>query len=249
MALIKSANSSRLVKDAVVLDMGALDRQADRILIAAGAQADQILAEARAEARRLTDGADARGHAEGHERGLAEGRQAGRTEGHAEAIEQTSAEIQQLTESWRVALETWERNREAMQQEACEDVLRFAFMLAERIVHRVIQHDPAIVKDQLRTALTQVGRPTEVTIVVHPDDRPTVQEVLPELSGRLTDCKHVELRDDATLDRGGCRVKTRGGAVDASIRTQLNRIADALLPENPSLNIGEDAHAGAGGIT
>ena len=241
MALIKIANSHRIVKDAVVLDMAALDRQAERILTAAHAQVDQILAEARAEARRLTENAGAQGHAAGYELGLTEGRENGRVQGHTEAVEQSAAEIQQMTASFTSALESWEQARDAMQQEANEDILRFAFALAEKVIHRVIDHDATVVKDQLMAAICLVSRPHEITILVHPEDRPRLQELVPELTARLTECKHVEMVDDAMLDRGGCKVKTRGGAIDASIRTQLNRIAEALLPENPHLNIGDAA--------
>jgi flagellar biosynthesis/type III secretory pathway protein FliH len=36
--------------------------------------------------------------------------------------------------------------------------------------------------------------------------------------------------DDATVDAGGCRVDTDGGALDARLMTQLDRIADELVP-------------------
>src|SRR5436853_7410348 len=73
-ALIKNIQSDRLLKEAIVLDMGDLGRQADRLLSGARAEAQRLVDEARSEADRVIDGADQRGYSEGLERGLTEGR-------------------------------------------------------------------------------------------------------------------------------------------------------------------------------
>src|SRR5687767_7076452 len=104
MALIKSAKSGRLLKDAVVLDMGDLARQADRIRQSALVEAQRILAEAHAEAQRLIDGAAEQGRAEGFELGHSEGFAKGEQEGRDQALLQHSSQIQQLLTNWAAAL-------------------------------------------------------------------------------------------------------------------------------------------------
>src|SRR5688572_5299317 len=107
MALIKSAKSHRLLRDAVVLDMGDLARQAERIVENARTEAARIAQAAQEQAQRLIEGADVRGHAEGFERGRAAGHAQGLQEGRQQALAQLSDEIKRLEFNWRSALETW----------------------------------------------------------------------------------------------------------------------------------------------
>lgn len=230
MALIKGANSDRLLRDAIVLDMGDLDRQAQRILAEARAEAARIIEQGKAEAQRLIDGADERGYAQGFERGQTEGRQRGEQEGKAEALSQHAAHLQALTTAWTESLAKWEADRQAMLHDAGEDVIRFAFELAKKITHRVVQHDPTIVRDQLAEALRLLGRPTSVEVLVHPDDLALAEQALPELLAEIGRCQHAAVREDASIARGGCVVATIGGRIDATIDTQLERIAEALVP-------------------
>lgn len=231
MALIKPVNLSRQAKRAMVLDMGDLGRQAERMVETARVEAERIVSEARVQAQQLIDQADGRGFQQGLERGLSEGRAQGRQEGHDEALRQHAQEIQLLTESWNAALQSWHAQREQMLQEAREDLLQFAILAAQKIVNRAIRADPAIVQSQMAAALALLSRPTAVEISINPEDRALAGQVLESLLANLATCQHATLHDDATISRGGCVVCTAGGRVDATIETQLDRIIEALLPD------------------
>jgi flagellar assembly protein FliH len=234
MALIKYAKSQRLLKEAIVLDMGDLARQAERILQNAGAEARQILDRAHGESQALISNADQRGHAEGFERGYAEGVDAGEKQGAQQAFAQRNAQIDQLTSQWNVALQTWNQQRAAMLQEARDDILRFAFEVARQVVHRTVHADSSIVADQVAAALALLSRPTAIKVTIHPQDRPLVEQILPDLLAKLSSTVHATFATDEALVRGGCIVATEGGRVDASIETQLARIAEALIPQASS---------------
>lgn len=230
MPLLKSAHTTPMVKDAIVLDFGDLRGQADRLLDRAREEADAIRDEARTEAQKLIDEAAANGHAEGLERGLREGRTQGAHDGRAEALERTRAELDDLLESWRGALEGWERDRATMLLEAREEVLRFAVAFAEKIVCRTIEIDSTVVIDQVAAALALVVKPSSVTVAVHPDDRPLIADALGELQSRFDGCEHVTLLEQPAIDRGGCIVSTQGGSIDATIDRQIARMVETLLP-------------------
>jgi flagellar assembly protein FliH len=231
MALIKNSNAKRLMKDAVVLDLGDIQRQADALLEHARREADQILADARAAAQKLIDSASEIGHEQGLQKGLEEGSEQGRREGREEVIASLKPQLDELIGNWEKALEQWEREREEMLLAAREDVLRFAFALASKLTHRVIEHDPAVVRDQLAEALSLLCRPSAVSITVNPDDRAHIESVLNEIVTVCGTCEHAELRDDASVSRGGCILRTASGEIDATIDTQLERIAASLLPQ------------------
>jgi len=230
MAVIKSAQSSRLLKEAVVLDMGDLGRQAQRILNEARREAEEIIQDAKAQADRLVAGADARGYAEGVARGHGEGLEAGRKEGRELALAEWREQFEDLSKAWTEALASWELQRDDMLHDAREGVIRFALALAGKVVRRMVQTDPAIVRDQLSEALALVARPTSLEITLHPDDRAAAENELPQLAAKIASCRHTSIREDPSMSRGGCIISTAGGRVDASIETQLDRIAEALFP-------------------
>lgn len=230
MPLIKNKQSSRLLKNAMVLDLGDLKKQGDRILQQARDEANTILAEARDEARRLVDAADERGYQQGFERGMNEGREKGRGEGRETALQELKPQLEEINAAWRQTLADWEQQRNTMLLTAREDVLSFAFALGEQIVRRVIEYDPTVVTDQLAECLSVLAGPTSIAVHVNPEDRPIIEEALPDLLSDLDQKIHATVRETPELQRGGCRISFKGGHIDATLERQIERLAIALLP-------------------
>jgi flagellar assembly protein FliH len=236
MALIKNVKSDRILKEAVVLDMGDLARQAERLLSSARAEASRIAQQAKVEAERLTTEAAQRGFDDGLVRGLEEGRAKGATDGRDQANSEMTLQLQQLASQWQAALTQWRGDRSAMLHDARDDVVRFAFALGKKVVHRLIQCDPTIARDQVGQALAVLSRPRAVEIKINPQDRPLIDQAFPELLASIEGCQHANVSEDSSITRGGCLVKTAGGEVDATIETQLERIAEALVPQSAMPN-------------
>jgi flagellar assembly protein FliH len=231
MAVIKSTHAAALVKDAIVLDLGDLRRQGERLRAAAQLAAARIATEARAKADQLIGSA----HQEGLEKGLNEGRarglEEGRREGRAQALRDSAEEFRKVQQAWLDAAQQWETRRQALEREGRRTVLEVALALGRKITHRVIEVDASIVSDQLAQALVQVLRPQDLTVRINPADREVVSAAMPLLSARFPQLAHVHLVDDAQVARGGCVVNCGQGAIDADIETQLRRIAEVLLPD------------------
>jgi len=230
MALIKNADATELVRRAIVFDLGDVDREARRLIDEARAEARAIVDDARAAAQREREAAVDAGMREGEERGLAEGLEQGRADGRREVLESLRPQVEQLVQAWQGALESWESRRHEMLHQGREDVLEFAFALARKVVHRVVAIDGQVAARQVEAALALVSRPSAVEVTVNPEDRAVVEAVLPGLVAAIGRCDDVSLRDDPAMMRGGCRVATAGGAIDATIEAQLERLAEALLP-------------------
>lgn len=232
MPVIKASQSAPLVKSAVVLDLGDLSRQAEAILAAARQEAQTIIRQAQEEARRIAT----QSHAEARAQGLAEGRregfQQGLREGRQQALEEARPAFQALEKRWLEALEHWDAQRQDLHRQACSAVLELAVKLAEKIVHRCIEVDPSIVVDQVAAALEYLLHPADVTIRIHPKDRPVLEEALPALMKRFAQVRHAHLVEDPGLTPGGCLLSFGHGSVDARLQTQLRRIAELLLPQD-----------------
>lgn len=230
MPVMKHDDAQPVIKDAIVLDLGDVSRQAKRLLAAAETKARQILASAKQEADRLIAAAHEQGTEKGYEQGLEKGLSEGQASGHDEALQQRAEQLDQLQKAWIDAATTWESQRQTMEREARRCVLALALSFADKIVHRTIQTDDQVILDQVSAALAHVLQPTEVTIRICPEDRPVLEQAMPQLIARLDKNHHVRLADDPTIKPGGCVVSHGQGCIDASIDTQLNRLVRLLVP-------------------
>lgn len=104
--------------------------------------------------------------------------------------------------------------------------LSLAMATAHAVVRREITASPAIVLDVIRAALAEISVEPSITLRVHPDDEALVQPHLSSLG--LPASVHVTVVPDVALSRGGCVVESGTGRVDATVETQMARIAAAL---------------------
>ena len=231
MALIRQANATRIVQEAIVLDLGDIRRQGEELKARAREEAQAIVAAGEQERARLLAGASEQGRREGHSLGLAEGRAEGEAAGKGAALTEFREALARLDTAWTEALSRLENDRDAMLLQARRDVLNLAVAMGELVTTRTIEIKPDVAAAQLEAVLTQLAQPTRLTVRINPLDRPIVEQALPSLKSRLTSAQHVELADDPSLDRGSVIAATAGeGQIDASIRTQLERITGEILP-------------------
>lgn len=229
MALIKQATWSPSNREPVVLHLGDLKAQAAMVEQEAAKQAAGILAAARVQRDKLLTGAKDQGHREGLERGLAEGREKGLAEGRAQGVSEIKPRLAEIEARWMTGATEFEVARERMLTEARQDLLRLAVRIAERVIKRRIETDPNIAASQLESVLSLIMRPTKLTIAINPDDEPALRGAMPAMMAKFTAAQHMELAMDPALPRGSCVARTSGGEIDASIWTQLDRVADTLL--------------------
>lgn len=229
MALIRQADFSG--RDAIVLDLGDVSRQAERIKAAARAEADRIAAAARDEREQILAGAAEEGRKQGFEQGMAAGKADGEKQAREQGLAEARPRLERLEQAWAEALGAFESRREEMLREARHDVLRLSVLMAEKVTKRAVSLSETVAADQLAAVLTMIVRPTRLVVAVHPDDEAGVRTAAPALVERFVAGSHVEFATDAAVAPGSCVVRTPGGGeIDASVQTQLDRIVEALLP-------------------
>lgn len=230
MALIKHAQSGDLASDAVVLDLGDLRREGERLRARAQAEADRIIAEARAERERLITGAREEGFELGKQEGHAEGVEEGRADGREEARAEAAPRLDALAQSLEQAVERVDAAHEQAMREARRDVLDLALAIGERVAKRAVELDEDAALKQVEAALEVLLRATDLAIQVHPDDAASVEEALPSLKTRLDRSARMRVEPDPSLTRGSAIVRTSGGEIDATVEGQIARIVDSLRP-------------------
>lgn len=237
MSVIKANNTVGFAKDAVVLDLGDLGRQAARLRMVAEDKAASIITDAELKAKQILADAAKGGFEEGKISGLEAGFLEGRTQGHEEALAEFREQFAQLHAAWSDVAEQWDAQTKGMAVEARQIVAEFALKMAERLVHRVIEVDPSVVVDQVAGALALVLRPLDVSVRVNPNDLAVISQALPQLLEEFDHLEHIHLAEDAHVSGGGCIVSYGQGQIDATIETQIRRVVDLILPADAGAEV------------
>jgi len=153
-------------------------------------------------------------------KGFAQGERAG---GEA-AAKRGEAMLRRLAQT----LEEVTQLRSRMIRETEQQMVQLALAVARRIVHREISLDQDLLMAIARVAMDRLGDSARVTIRLNPDDYTACA------AGRDKEWagSHVTTVSDSRVPRGGCRIESDFGAVDAGIDAQLHELAQALLNES-----------------
>ncbi|MBL4697383.1 MAG: hypothetical protein JKX70_00975 [Phycisphaerales bacterium] len=231
MGLIKRADIEDYTRNAYVMDINDLEQRGKATIDAANSQAQSILDMANAKRKQLVESAEKDGYDKGQGDGYEQGYIDGVVNGVEDARKDRSEVLDQLTQMWTVQLDAFENQRDEMLEQARTQIVELGAMIAQRVIRRSIELEPAIVLDQMEAVLSSVTESTRLVLAVHPDDIEIAQTELSKLIERFSTCEHAQVVTDPSLSRGSCVGWTStGGMIDASIETQLERIVDALLP-------------------
>ncbi len=114
---------------------------------------------------------------------------------------------------------------DALQQDMARSLAAMATQLARRIVRSELTARPecvALVAEQAIDTLLQSAR--HIVVRLHPDDHALVERGAAEAIA----ARGARLIADASISRGGCRVESDIGGVDATIDERWQRAAAAL---------------------
>jgi flagellar biosynthesis/type III secretory pathway protein FliH len=111
-----------------------------------------------------------------------------------------------------------ERTRGDWHQQAEPELIALATAIAERILRRELELNPAAVAELVAAALLKANAEPILTVRVHPDDRDTVANFEAELNALAGE---LRIEVDERVTRHGCFVETATGTIDGTIEGQL----------------------------
>jgi flagellar assembly protein FliH len=152
---------------------------------------------------------------------FAKGFAQGERSGAEAAAKRGDAMLRRLTQT----LEEVTALRAEMIRQTEHQFVRLALAVARRLVLREITLDPDLLIAIARVAMDRLGEMANVTVRLNPEDFAATAAVRErEWTG-----SQVTVVADARLPRGGCRIESDFGAVDAGVEAQLQELAHALL--------------------
>jgi flagellar assembly protein FliH len=227
MPVIKSNNTPLGLSPFSMKD---IEQHAKSILMRAQQQAEQLIAEAQVVAEQLKQKAVAEGIIDGRKEGVTRGTEEGKKLGQQQALNETKQQLTQLIGALTAASKDLNASRKQLESAATTEVIKLAVSIARRVTKRYGELDPAILTANVSEAMKLVVHSTDVRIAIHPSQRVTFNNVLPQLKLQWPALAHVELSEDASIAPGGCCIRAGQGEVNADLDLQINRIAMELLP-------------------
>ena len=150
------------------------------------------------------------GHAQGYERGLEQGK----TEGIELGLAQAKAEQQELTDQFASLLKDFNVTMESLDEVIPARLVQMALTAARQVIGQAPMCDASALVEQVRKLLHEEtlfnGQPQ---LWVSPDDYPMVQEQL----GSTLENHGWRLYSDGKILRGGCRICSSDGELDATL--------------------------------
>ncbi|MDA8108568.1 MAG: FliH/SctL family protein [Betaproteobacteria bacterium] len=144
-------------------------------------------------------------HQQAHEEGYAAGYKEGR---------EAAARLQQLAAGLDLALRQFD-------ERAAEDVLTLSLTVAKQMLREALKLKPELVLPCVQEALRALPQARDgLLLVMHPADAALAREHLGEHLRR----PGWQLVEDARVARGGCRVETAGGELDATLETRWREV-------------------------
>lgn len=180
------------------------------------AEAKSILEKAKADA----DGIQREAYHKGFEQGEAAGLKL--------AAQKAEVTIQSL----QALLDSLAAEREPLIEQHQTELIRLAMLIATKIIHREIQASEDAVLSVARDALAKVADADSIVVAVSPYDLELMQEQMSqsEQGGAWSPSK-MKLEADFDIGRGGCKVTTETGEIDATIETQIELLKSILWNE------------------
>jgi flagellar assembly protein FliH len=146
-----------------------------------------------------------------------QGYQAGYNQGFAAAREQS--------ERMAALVKGLQNELAVLDQTVAQDLLQLALAIANQVVTTALQVKPELIVPLVREAvqgLAHNGAPASLTL--NPSDAQLVRETM----GEHLQHGGVKVIEDKALARGGCRLHSAGGTIDAAVETRWKRVVEAI---------------------
>ena len=174
------------------------------------------------EARRIVEAAQARARdiVEEAQQAAADLRQTAHDEGWAEGLAEWQSRVLEVAGEARRAVE-----------EARPQLVALALRVAEKILRRRLDEQPDAIVPMVEEALEAARgyRGGHLVVRVNPADAPALEGFRQRLLDRDGRWKSLEIAAVEGMARGGCRIETDFGTIDASVETQLAAMEALLL--------------------
>lgn len=148
--------------------------------------------------------------------------------GRREGAKEAELRFGKSTEALALAVEEISRLRESLLNNASQDMLRLVLSIARQVIHVELSVNSGIILGTIERALQAAVRADAYHLRVNAEDLALVTEKKPLFLARMSGLQNIVIEADPAIGRGGCRLESELGEVDATIESQLEVIRRTL---------------------
>jgi len=148
----------------------------------------------------------------------------GRQEGGKESEQRFGKTIEALAQG----LEEISRLRESLLSNGSQDMLCLVLAIAKQVIQTELSVNSEVILSTIEKALHAAVRSDTYHIKINPEDLALVTEKKPLFLARISGLKNLTFEADAAIARGGCKLESELGEVEATIESQLEVIRQTL---------------------
>ena len=151
--------------------------------------------------------------------------------GWNEALEKNREDVELICQSMNKAIEDLKQERDNIWIKCEKEIIEFTFAIAKKTVYEEVSQDNRrIIEKVVSEAINRVKGKKILRVHVNPDDAEKLKVM--KTSGYSNAGEAYEIVNDDKVSRGGCKVITDCGGVDARVETRWNEIASAFEEHN-----------------
>lgn len=226
--VIKAGEAGTLIKRLATVDLADHLAEAHAVVEAARSQAKRIVEKAREAFEEVHEEARRSGYETGRVEGYKVGRDSGFESAHKEAAERFDDQHSAIVSDMNRAIREFDRMKSELRLSAERDLLDFAIALASKLAFKLGELHRESAVANLKRAIRLVGRNTDLTVRVHPDDVESMNTFAESILDRAEQADTIRVLTDASVAPGGCTVETERTRIDATLETQVGEIVSLL---------------------
>jgi len=151
--------------------------------------------------------------------------------GRDDALKGNQESVKLLCQSLQKAIEDLKHERDNIWDKCEKEIIRLIVAIAKKAVYEEIsQNSSKIVESVVGDALNKVKGNKILRVQINPEDAEMLKAMA--ATGLTADGGKYEMVSDADISRGGCRVVTDCGGVDARVETRWGEIVSGFGEHN-----------------
>jgi flagellar assembly protein FliH len=169
-----------------------------------------------------------------HEEAKKAGHAEGLKQGHSEAFAKFQAESSELMQHLEKLVESLNQAKVLIFQENEKFIIQMILQICQMVVLRELNTDREYVIRLAKDILERVGVRENIKIQINQKDQETIALIQEQLAQKLGTLKNLQIEVSDQVEMGGCRLETEWNAIDATIKTQLQKLSTTLAPDSES---------------
>lgn len=121
----------------------------------------------------------------------------------------------------------FEKVKDAFYKNTEEDIIKLVMTISEKVIGKIVHEHSEAIKSIVKQAIeSSLG--DKIIVKLNSEDYKVIKEDQDEFVALLDRTQRLSLKEDESVEQGGCVVETEVGTIDARLETQLKAIRKAL---------------------